>query len=64
MMSCQGRAVVRSRPDVVVFLGDLLDGGRLWEGDILYRGVARFRSIFQQPSGVEFMFTSGLFPIT
>jgi predicted MPP superfamily phosphohydrolase len=34
-------------PDVIVFVGDLMDGGREWEDDQYNRELLRFKKIFQ-----------------
>lgn len=47
-MSRAYRALLRWRkPDSVLFLGDLLDGGREWEDDDFFTEIERFNYIFQ-----------------
>ena len=47
------------RPDVVVFLGDLLDEGSIASDDEYMTYIYRFRSVFRMPSTVRSVFISG-----
>ncbi|KAI8322897.1 Metallo-dependent phosphatase [Martensiomyces pterosporus] len=38
------------RPDIVIFLGDLMDGGREWDDDVWLDEYARYKSIFANRS--------------
>ncbi|EJU04167.1 Metallo-dependent phosphatase [Dacryopinax primogenitus] len=47
------RATLRMRPQIVVFLGDMMDGGRYAKDPDEYaRYFARFQSIFSMPSSI------------
>ncbi|KAH9942328.1 Metallo-dependent phosphatase [Epithele typhae] len=54
------RAVLRRRPDAIVFLGDMMDNGRLAMSDQEYEAyVRRFRSIFAADSSVPMHYLPG-----
>ncbi|KAF7361777.1 Metallo-dependent phosphatase [Mycena venus] len=54
------RAALRMRPDVVVFLGDMMDGGRFAMSDAEYeRYFRRFKSIFPLDAGIPEFFIAG-----
>ncbi|KAJ7188096.1 Metallo-dependent phosphatase-like protein [Mycena filopes] len=54
------RAALRTRPDVVVFLGDMMDGGRFAMADGEYeRYFRRFKSIFPLDSSIPQYFIPG-----
>ena len=52
-------AVSYVRPDVVVFLGDLLDEGSVASDDEFLTYVHRFRKVFRMPTNVQSIFASG-----
>ncbi|GLB37552.1 putative calcineurin-like phosphoesterase [Lyophyllum shimeji] len=53
-------AALQKRPDAIVFLGDMMDGGRFNMSDEEYEGYyGRFRSIFAIPTGVPTYFIPG-----
>jgi len=52
-------AVSYVRPDVVVFLGDLLDEGSVASDDEYLTYVHRFRKVFRMPTNVQSIFTFG-----
>ncbi|KAG6886184.1 hypothetical protein C0993_000702 [Termitomyces sp. T159_Od127] len=53
-------AAVRKQPDVVIFLGDMMDGGRLDMTDDEYEGYyQRFKDIFRLPLGIPTYFIPG-----
>ena len=52
-------AVSYVRPDVVVFLGDLLDEGSIASDDEYMTYVHRFRKVFRTPPAVRSVFISG-----
>lgn len=47
------------RPDVVVFLGDLLDEGSIASDDEYMSYIYRFRNVFRMPPAVSSVFISG-----
>ncbi|KAI0743823.1 Metallo-dependent phosphatase [Daedaleopsis nitida] len=54
------RAAMRRRPDAVVFLGDMMDNGRLEMSDQEYEAyVRRFKSIFPASSGLPVYYLPG-----
>ncbi|KAJ7045658.1 Metallo-dependent phosphatase-like protein [Mycena alexandri] len=54
------RAALRTRPDIVIFLGDMMDGGRFAMTDGEYeRYYRRFKSIFPLDSSVPQYFIPG-----
>ncbi|KAJ6587057.1 Metallo-dependent phosphatase-like protein [Mycena vulgaris] len=54
------RAALRTRPDVVVFLGDMMDGGRFSMSDAEYEQyVRRFKSIFPLDPNIPRYFIPG-----
>ncbi|KAJ7346765.1 Metallo-dependent phosphatase-like protein [Mycena albidolilacea] len=54
------RAALRMQPDIVMFLGDMMDGGRFAMSDAEYeRYFQRFKSIFPLDSHVPQYFISG-----
>ncbi|KAJ6625495.1 Metallo-dependent phosphatase-like protein [Mycena sp. CBHHK59/15] len=54
------RAALRTRPDVVVFLGDMMDGGRFSMSDAEYeRYFQRFKSIFPLDAFIPQYFIPG-----
>ncbi|KAJ7268851.1 Metallo-dependent phosphatase-like protein [Mycena haematopus] len=54
------RAALRMRPDVVIFLGDMMDGGRFAMSDAEYeRYFTRFKSIFPLDSRKPLYFIPG-----
>ncbi|KAJ7076358.1 Metallo-dependent phosphatase-like protein [Mycena belliarum] len=54
------RAALRTRPDVVVFLGDMMDGGRFSMSDAEYEEYfQRFQSIFPLDQGIPRYFIPG-----
>lgn len=52
-------AVGHVRPDVVVFLGDLLDEGSVASDEEYLTYVRRFRNVFRMPATVNIIFISG-----
>ncbi|KAG6813550.1 hypothetical protein H0H92_009942 [Tricholoma furcatifolium] len=53
-------AALRKQPDVVVFLGDMMDGGRINMSDEEYKNYyQRFKSIFQLPLDIPTHFIPG-----
>lgn len=53
------RALRASKPDVVLFLGDLFDEGVTMSASDFKRTVKRFRSIFAMPRTVQSLFVPG-----